>query len=169
MILTKALSIKNNNKKNQTIFSSPSLHSLYLIKKADWMCSVWIQLFLESHTVALLLFDFHLLVCQLRHLAHWNEMLQKTKNKKKNLTVFIPRCDHDIKKNCYSKVLINSSEYNIAQIALIEYTEGNTANAKGITGARFKRKLLITLSKVSCILLVYKQKLIGNWNQSFRF
>lgn len=59
---------------------------------------------------------------------------------------------HEKNVKYYSKVLINISEYNIGQIALIECSEGTPANTKGITGARFKRKLIITLYKTKCVV-----------------
>lgn len=73
LALTKSLSTEKKIK-----FNSPSRHRLCLIKKADWMCSIWIQLFLESQTVALFLFDLYLHVRQLRRLAHWKKCPWKT-------------------------------------------------------------------------------------------
>lgn len=73
------------------------------------------------------------------------------KKKKKIPTILIEKCDQDMKK-CYSKVPKNISEYDIGQIALIKYTEGTPANTKGTIGARFKRKITITLYKTKYVM-----------------
>lgn len=91
------------------------------------MCSVWIQLFLESYAVALILFDLHLPNCQLRHLSHPNKTFLS--GEKKNSSVSIQWCDQ-IMKRIFSR---NPEK----QIDLMEYSEWTPANIKW---AGFKRK-----------------------------
>lgn len=131
------------------------------------MCSAWIQLFLESHTVALFLFDFHLPVCQLRHLAHWNKTLPKNSyiywNK---ILPFWFRGVIRTWKESYSKILKNISEYNTGQTALIKYTEGTPTNTKWTIGASFKRKVDEQWAKLisqKSTVDRFRKQAIGNW------
>lgn len=101
------------------------------------MCGKCIQLFLESHTVMLVLFDLNSPVCQLRHLLIETN-LPGNKMRKKSSHSDSDMCEgHE---NRSYKVLKNSREYNIGQITLVKQTEWTPANMKRVSGARFKGK-----------------------------